>query len=55
MSSTKEDFLLLKLFVYFFRCVSSLAESSPGNKYIHIYIYINIEQHISHIRVPKFN
>ena len=49
MSSIKEDFLLLKLFVYFFRRFTSLAESSPGM------IKTNIEQHIYHIRVQKFD
>ena len=37
MGSTKEDFLLLLLFVYFFRCVSSLT---PGT------ITTKIEQHV---------
>ena len=43
----KKDFLVLKLFVYFFRRVSSLAETSAGT------ITTNIEQHIKRIRVPK--
>ena len=49
MSRTKEDFSWFKFFVYFFRHISSLAESSPGM------ITTNIEQHIQHIRLPKFN
>ena len=51
MNSTKEDFLLLQLFVYFLRHVLSLTRSAPGM------ITTSIEWHIciKHIRVPKLN